>query len=471
MFTLGIPKRDYRRASQVLGYESAEEIVFNATLQDDGFYIFTFPEVGDAYNFRKIANKLKSEGVRVVGADAQLTEKKIMKLASLINLTPLQEIDINDPALMRARAAKDKMNQMKSNPRISYDQALDLRIVKRDLEKKIKNKFKEMQNDPDIEPEGGPVADDYGDQLNRLEDRLYKIDKQIASYDMSERTDAIATARALPKDDRDEEDERNDQNLAQDDTRFERMNEAKIKTKEEFNKRASAEQKAMEKKWDSLVTDIALKKSDPKKHTANMEAKQEYLTNLNKAGKLKKDYTADQIENWSIASSMFGWDIASTVLPTPKVALNEVATELGYLNETEGQVLQVTTNNGEVALITDPRDIKDFLSGGGLVYGTDDSGASIELSKETSMDIQMIANEGSCGYGPDGVPGNTPGETKGMPADDRTKSIIKKLIQKEIKKLSEADPEAIKGKHYPDEETVKKLKKGPYASGGQNAQK
>jgi len=389
----------------------------------------------------------------------------------LVNLLPLKELDINDPALMRARAAKDKMNQMKSNPRISYDQALDLRIVKRDLEKKIKNKFKEMQNDPDIEPEGGPVADDYGDQLNRLEDRLYKIDKQIASYDMSERTDAIATARALPKDDRDEEDERNDQNLAQDDTRFERMNEAKIKTKEEFNKRASAEQKAMEKKWDSLVTDIALKKSDPKKHTANMEAKQEYLTNLNKAGKLKKDYTADQIENWSIASSMFGWDIASTVLPTPKVALNEVATELGYLNETEGQVLQVTTNNGEVALITDPRDIKDFLSGGGLVYGTDDSGASIELSKETSMDIQMIANEGSCGYGPDGVPGNTPGETKGMPADDRTKSIIKKLIQKEIKKLSEADPEAIKGKHYPDEETVKKLKKGPYASGGQNAQK
>jgi len=38
-----------------------------------------------------------------------------------------------------------------------------------------------------------------------------------------------------------------------------------------------------------------------------------------------------------------------------------------------------------------------------------------------------------------------------------------------IKPLYEADPEAIKGKHYPDEETVKKLKKGPYASGGQNA--
>ena len=84
MYTLGIPKRDYRRATQVLGYESAEEIPYNATLQDDGFYIFTFPEVGDEYSFRKIANRLKSEGIRIIGADAQLTEKKIMKLTDLI---------------------------------------------------------------------------------------------------------------------------------------------------------------------------------------------------------------------------------------------------------------------------------------------------------------------------------------------------------------------------------------------------
>ena len=363
MYTLGIPKRDYRRATQVLGYESAEEVVFNATLQDDGFYIFTFPEVGDEYNFRKIANRLKSEGVRVVGADAQLTEKKIMKLASLINLESLQEIDFNDPALMRARAAKDQMSQIKPNPRIGFDQVLDLRDEKQDLERQISNLYREMESDPDIEAEGGEVADQYGDTLNRLEARLYKIDKQIASYDMSERTDAISTARALPKDDRDEEDERNDQNLAQDDTRFERMNEAKIKTKEEFDKIASAEQKAMEKKWDSLDTTIAFKKEDPKQHAANMEAKLEYLKDLNKAGKLKKDYSDDKLENWSIESSLFGWDIASTVLKTPK-----------------------------------------------------------------------STTEGSCGYGPNGVPGNTPGETKGMNADDRTRGMLKMLIQKEIAK-------------------------------------
>ena len=280
----------------------------------------------------------------------------------LVNLTPIKEIDFNDPALMRARAAKDKMNQMKSNPRIGFDQALDLRGEKKELEDEITLVFKKMQNDPNTEPEGGPVADDYGDQLNRLEARLYKIDKQIASYDMSERTDAIATARALPND-RDEKKKKNDQNLAQDDTRFERINEAKIKTKEEFDKIASTEQKAMEKKWDSLVTTIAFKKEDPKQHAANMEAKQEYLTTLNNAGKLKKEYSDDKLENWSIESSLFGWDIASTVLKTPK-----------------------------------------------------------------------STTEGSCGHGPNGIPGNTPGGTRGMNADDRTQGMLRKLIQREIAK-------------------------------------
>jgi len=94
MFTLGIPKRDYRRATQVLGYESQPHISFEATLQDDGFYIFSFPEVEDEYDFRKVVNKLKGEGVRVIGADAQLTEKKIMKLADLITEAPtLAEIE------------------------------------------------------------------------------------------------------------------------------------------------------------------------------------------------------------------------------------------------------------------------------------------------------------------------------------------------------------------------------------------
>ncbi len=51
--------------------------------------------------------------------------------------------------------------------------------------------------------------------------------------------------------------------------------------------------------------------------------------------------------------------------------------------------------------------------------------------------LKPEANEGSCGYGPDGVPGDTPGETQGANADDRTRTMLRKLIQKEIAKLNE----------------------------------
>ena len=67
--------------------------------------------------------------------------------------------------------------------KISYDEVLDLRDEKHDLELRIKNLYREMENDPEIEAEGGPVCNQYGDELNKLENRLYKVNKQIALYD------------------------------------------------------------------------------------------------------------------------------------------------------------------------------------------------------------------------------------------------------------------------------------------------
>ena len=87
MYTLGIPKRDYRRTTQVLSYESQPSIPYHETLQDDGFYMFTFPEVGCEDDFRDVVIKLKREGIRVIGADAQLTERQIMKLMDLVPIS------------------------------------------------------------------------------------------------------------------------------------------------------------------------------------------------------------------------------------------------------------------------------------------------------------------------------------------------------------------------------------------------
>ena len=83
MYTLGIPNRQYRRATQVLGPKLSTPIDYDMVKQDDGFYLFSFPNV-DEYDFRDIVMLLKANGVTTIGADKTLTERKIMKLTDLL---------------------------------------------------------------------------------------------------------------------------------------------------------------------------------------------------------------------------------------------------------------------------------------------------------------------------------------------------------------------------------------------------
>ena len=70
------------------------------------------------------------------------------------------------------------------NERIDYDEALTLRGMKAEIEAEIAQLYRDMEQE--AEPEGGEIADYYGGQLNKLEDRLYKINKQLRDYDMNE---------------------------------------------------------------------------------------------------------------------------------------------------------------------------------------------------------------------------------------------------------------------------------------------
>jgi hypothetical protein len=72
------------------------------------------------------------------------------------------------------------------NERIDYDEALTLRGMKAEIEAEIAQLYRDMEQE--AEPEGGEIADYYGGQLNKLEDRLYKINKQLRDYDMNEAT-------------------------------------------------------------------------------------------------------------------------------------------------------------------------------------------------------------------------------------------------------------------------------------------
>jgi hypothetical protein len=97
----------------------------------------------------------------------------------------LEEID-NSEYAMRLRADKDKRANLKPNPTrgIDYDEALNLRGIKSEIEDRIKQLYIDMEQE--AEPEGGEVADRYGSELDKLEDRLYKVQKQLRDYDMNE---------------------------------------------------------------------------------------------------------------------------------------------------------------------------------------------------------------------------------------------------------------------------------------------
>ena len=70
------------------------------------------------------------------------------------------------------------------NERIDYDEALNLRSIKSELEDEIAQLYRDMEQE--AEPEGGEVADRYGNALDKLEDRLAKVQKQLRDYDMNE---------------------------------------------------------------------------------------------------------------------------------------------------------------------------------------------------------------------------------------------------------------------------------------------
>ncbi len=119
MFTLGIPKRQYRRTTQVLGPYMSTPTNYDAVKQDDGFYLFTFPDA-DENEFKDLVNLLKRNGVTTIGADSQLTEKRIMKLADLIK--PLHE----EEGSKGAQAARKLIAKLREKTYRSFsDQDLD----------------------------------------------------------------------------------------------------------------------------------------------------------------------------------------------------------------------------------------------------------------------------------------------------------------------------------------------------------
>ena len=452
-----------------------------------------------------------------------------MKLA-LVNLAPIKEM-----ASMQARELADRNSLQQLNA----------------IRDEIMN---DMELDPNIEPEGGTVEDQYGDRLNMVDDAI-----RIKGGDSGEMTYGDMLHKhypdkygpggvALDKDtftksskfDRNEGEDfkLEPEDLDNPDEDLVIIGSGYLDIKNNFKERpsqtngeyATLGQKVVdqlhkgdkdaalnyiysrinevdkvglnestESSWNAIdVSRKAEKEIDNKEWNERTAKKLDMLIALNKAGKFKKDWDEEKLQGWvdqnysweklarqfklnesylSMYETMHqgeytaieqGWDglphdeqasiirdamdgearpddfekdfdqLKSEIPDFESIVAGYLGIDEPRMREGSSRALQVTTENGVVAIIEDPTDIEAYDMGR-TVIGVTADGKKIELNIDWSSESHMV-DEGSCGYGPDGVPGDTPGETQGMDADKRTTDMMRKFIQKEVKKLTVGKP-------------------------------
>ncbi len=103
-----------------------------------------------------------------------------------INMDRINEIDNNDPILMKMRAAKDKKKDFGSE----YGKAVQKTYKGKNNDAQIsslKRKRNQLMRDmeQEAEPEGGPIADRYGRELNKIDAKISKLRGKPLTYDQA----------------------------------------------------------------------------------------------------------------------------------------------------------------------------------------------------------------------------------------------------------------------------------------------
>ena len=185
-----------------------------------------------------------------------------MKL-KLANLAPLKE------GSMQARdlADRNSLQQLKA----MYDELL------RDMEQ-------------EAEPEGGPIADQYADQMQDIEDAM-----QIKSPFEKDSVGGMTYDQAIGRD-----------KVTADRDAFERSSKfKKAGERSGFDMRGLNE--ATEKSWNAIdVSRKAEKEIDNKEWNSRTTKKLDMLKALNKSGKFKKDWGEDKLQGW--VDQNYSWE-------------------------------------------------------------------------------------------------------------------------------------------------------------------
>ena len=103
----------------------------------------------------------------------------------------VNEMDINDPIMMKMRAAKDAIKNQKPDFGKEYGDAVKTAYGNDKNAKKLaflKKERAQLMRDmeQEAEPEGGPIADEYGSKLNRIDAAIAKLSgRKEMTYDQA----------------------------------------------------------------------------------------------------------------------------------------------------------------------------------------------------------------------------------------------------------------------------------------------
>ena len=185
-YTLGIPDQQYRRATQVLGPANANPIDYESVDQEDGFYLFSFPEV-DEFELQDIVILLQNNGITTIGADEQLTERKIMKLTDLLDEqydAPYPTSDENGENSQEHPIITKLKETLESWRKPTYQGGIDTCERSNQYDIDIQNIVEEF-TDPDFtsDDRSGQMSDEEADELmtkgDIQEQKLRKIIRKM----------------------------------------------------------------------------------------------------------------------------------------------------------------------------------------------------------------------------------------------------------------------------------------------------
>ena len=139
----------------------------------------------------EILDSGEANGEPLTNETEMLVQNELKRLRS--QLKSINEMDINDPILVKMRAAKDRTERelSKSDFGKEYGDAVKkarsgnnndtkLRVLKKERAQLMRDMEQEA------EPEGGPIADEYGTKLNRIDAAIAKISgRKEMTYDQA----------------------------------------------------------------------------------------------------------------------------------------------------------------------------------------------------------------------------------------------------------------------------------------------